>query len=321
MSKDLEGRTQKVLLASNRHSWVEASLTDSEMKLVTQCPNEPNIFRSSNLGYLAPEKIQRYLVGELNQIIPGAPELQLYIEFQEDWRHGIAGKYFYCHPVERNGKKDEAFVFDGFIRAGEVTGKVIPPERVTEDNSGLIVPITKGRLDEAIEHQVNYMRNPGTLGVHNPNFETAIKLARVLGTDITERIKPYQEEGIRRRTEWYVTQKLPDVLKSVENAIEFGFDISIPTTDNEAYMQDGRLEGILNFLSDIQEFGHAITDERTIARTNEILETLAKGYEYGVVSEEEKLEKMIKTRKDQIAGLRSQKIEILGLIQKLSPGS
>lgn len=209
--------------SSNRRypSWLAADLTQQEISklipmaqqiatdssprtqfLVGNFPSErlEGLFSSEGLGYLPPDKVKRYFIGELNQEFEGMLFHQVVIDFKDSWQGNRIGEYRYWRPYDFHVRDKRIEKFPG-IRAREydqdasgydiLRGPVFlddkpATEYIVEDRAGIFVPIAQKWIETLILEGRQSAENIGNFNPDVfvwPKLKKAEKLAKATGND------------------------------------------------------------------------------------------------------------------------------------------
>jgi hypothetical protein len=199
-------------IALNSCLW--ANLDSSERMLISpHSRSSPRgIFNTGNLGYINPERVTRFMPYKKNRIISGSPDLSVKIDFEEDWRVGLAGTYYFHAHLEKDKSTP---VLSGPIFPTDIAGNKIDPRFVVEDNSGKIIPLTEERIRRKIYEGRKIVAKGGI-----EYFNVVEKLAKVGGFDFSKQIEQARQLNDRAELSRYSSpENLVPVLNELDRFI------------------------------------------------------------------------------------------------------
>jgi hypothetical protein len=302
-TKTLEEKLLPIKLTDRYTSWIIADLTEQERSLLTPSRYIAEAFHTNNLGYIDPSKVKSYFCGELNQEFIGPPILNVYIEFEEDWeKDRIAGQYAFRHTTANN--KNNYLILFGYISKDDVLNKKINPAFVKEDNSGKIIPITKEIIQKEINNQLKAIDDP--LVWSQGDFRKAERLVELTSIDLKKEIEEARKYGFSKYVEKYSSSKhLDEIFPDLEESAEFiGHD--------EGGFYEDQFSEFIKLAAHIK-----FPADKYRQRAVKILNTLAASYESAAIRVQKKLEEETKNRTLEINSIKSNRANIVGLIEKV----
>ncbi len=293
-------------------SWLVSRLSSAQLPLIKEDKQMPGFFQPGNLGYLDPSQVVEYFSSIENRVYPGSPQLRVYIDFEGDWQGNLAGRYFFMHPLKEKHSimGTEDFILNGFVSDQDVIQKRVDPKYVKEDNSGRIIPVTIDRVEKAMQFQEKRIRDPDSWPTYD--FRDAEKLARIVGIDISGRVKALEAEAVEKHTVKYSSpENLGKVLGELEEQLAGGF--IVPIDDDDLGDYDGNLRDFLSNIGKVR-FPEGEFKRRAVA----VLRNVSEGYDKRVDTLQEGLAKKIKEQQDVIDSIRGEKVNLLAIAQKIS---
>lgn len=330
-TQESEHQTKEIDLTSSENSgMLRVRLTDEEISKLnlSKRSRRGGVFNPS-IQYIDPSRVIGYFLSD-GTYKEGSPKLIVDINFREDWERIAAGSYLFTHEFteEEIARRKEAGVLfpesesllRGFVSEEDVLEKRIDPKYVEQDDSGVIIPITRKNLAEDLKRQ-----RKGVMGEHNlnPNFNRANRLAKILGLDVSKYEGMLKKKSHKKYLQNYSTlENLTSLLERFEDMPDLLVTPAY-SRDDEDYEESPMAGEFREFTKNLEEI--VLPNDEIRLRIANLLKAVERAYQGHRAGERAELEAELERRTElieaKIEQLRLNEYGIWQLTNKVLRGS